>query len=200
MWARDPVQEHELLLGLRLERFEPVDPLDDPLGELHAAVVAGIALVISAPSSSAIRRNSRQVGGEIAVVVGGDAERAQVAVLVEQLARLAELVEPEPAPQRPLELGAPRGQQLVLEGLVGGVERETAGEPVDDLEQRVEPGLDRALAQQRRPAKLWIVSMWQRYRSRAAASTCSRWAPSLAGRARRARRAPGWRARPPPSR
>ena len=65
------------------------------------------------------------------------------------LARFAQLLQAELASQRPLELGSWLGEQLVLEALVGLVEVEAGGEPLEHVEQRVDAGLDRPLAQQR---------------------------------------------------
>ena len=53
------VQQLELLLGLGVERLELLGPLDDPVGDLRAGVVAGRRSGrSSALSSSAIRRNA----------------------------------------------------------------------------------------------------------------------------------------------
>jgi hypothetical protein len=143
------VEQLELLLGLGAERLQLVGPLDDALGDLRAGVVAGIAADEQRPELVGDPAELGEVGCELAVLVCGNVERAQVAVLVDQLGRLADLVESEPAAERAVELGAARGQQLVLECLVRGVERQRPGESVDDVEQRVDPRLDRSLSQQR---------------------------------------------------
>ena len=194
------VQQLELLLGLGVERLEPLGPLDDPVGDLSAGVVAGVAAAQQRPQLVGDPAERGEVGGELAVLACRDVERAQVAVLVDQLGRLADLVEAEPAAQRAVELGAARGQELVLERLVGGVERQAAGEPVDDVEQRVDAGLDRALAQQRAGEavdRLDVAAVQvARRRLNPLALLALRRGPDAA----RARRARGWRARRPPSR
>jgi hypothetical protein len=76
-------------------------------------------------------------------------EREQVAVRVQVLAGFAQLLETEFAAQRPLEVGVVAGEQLVLEPLVGLVEVEAGGEPLEHLEQRVDARFDWAFAQQR---------------------------------------------------
>jgi len=106
----------------------------------------GSQLISSARSSSAIRRNSYRYLRPLAVAVPGDREWSQVPVGVQLLARLAQLGEPAPAPQRPVERRAPGRQQLVLERLIRRVKREAAGEPGHHLEQRVDPSFDGPLA------------------------------------------------------
>ena len=143
------VEQHELLLGLGAERLQLLGPVDDPLHDVHARVRAGVAGADELGERVGDPAELLQMRGELAVVVARQVERAQVAVLVDQLARLAQLGQAEAAAQCTVKRGAAGRQQLVLEGLVGGVEREAAGEAVDDVEQRVDPGLDRPLAQQR---------------------------------------------------
>ena len=120
---------------------------------------------------------------------------------VQVLARFAQLLEAEPAAQRPLEVGVVAGEQLVLEALVGLVEVEAGGEPLEHLEQRVDARLDRPLAQQRgREAvdRLDVRPVQVARRVQQAASLLL--VVGLVRPAARARRAPGSTARPPPSR